>query len=74
MERAHRHKLLLVALSKGRWICIGNGQTAPSVASGRTGPRRAQLWVILVPSTFRHSRMKAANPVQPLAETMVPST
>jgi len=34
----------------------------------------AQLWRISVPSTFRHSRMKAASAVQPLADTMVPST
>ena len=33
-----------------------------------------QAWCISVPSTFRHSRMKAASAVQPLAETMVPST
>lgn len=35
---------------------------------------RCQLWVIFVPSTFRHSRMKAARPVQPFADTMLPST
>jgi hypothetical protein len=32
------------------------------------------VWVIFVPSTFRHSRMKAARPVHPFAETMLPST
>src|SRR5690606_1538393 len=31
-------------------------------------------WLISVPSTLRHSRMNAASPVQPLAETIVPST
>jgi len=34
----------------------------------------AQECVIVVPSTFMHSRMKAARPVQPLAETILPST
>ena len=29
---------------------------------------------ISVPSTFRHSRMKAASPGQPLADTRLPST
>ena len=54
-------------------------------ASGATGTGRAPKsqaalacctspWLICVPSTLRHSRMKAARPVQPLAETMVPST
>ena len=33
-----------------------------------------QPWWISVPSTFRHSRMKAARPGQPLPETSVPST
>jgi hypothetical protein len=33
-----------------------------------------QVWVIFVPSTVKHSRMKAASPVQPFAETIVPST
>ncbi len=34
----------------------------------------AQRWRISVPSTARHSRMKAASAVQPLADTIVPST
>jgi len=34
----------------------------------------AQVWRISVPRTLRHSRMNAARAVQPLAETMVPST
>lgn len=36
--------------------------------------QKPQGWWISVPSTFRHSRMNAASAVQPLAETIVPST
>jgi len=36
--------------------------------------RRISPWRISVPSTFRHSRMKAASPGQPLADTRLPST
>ena len=51
---------------------------AKDVGGAKRGLRatclRCQLCVIFVPSTFRHSRMNAARPVQPLAETMLPST
>ena len=63
---------------------------APGAATRRAGGRaakghgpcpfalsseqRAQVCRISVPRTLRHSRMKAARPVQPFAETMVPST
>ena len=46
-------------------------QPAPRLCSAVLEP--AQLWRISVPSTFRHSRMKAASAVQPLADTIVPS-
>lgn len=59
-----------------RDVCIPSPET-PSGALGMPAYWAAgsdQVCLISVPSTFRHSRMKAASPVQPLAETMVPST
>lgn len=51
---------------------------ALSLANGwRAGARQPfwrHAWRISVPSTFRHSRMNAASAVQPLADTIVPST
>ena len=68
----------------GTWqVVVKNRETRTAQAeagaqAGRPGCPRlsgmAQLWVILVPSTAMHSRMNAASPVQPFAETMVPST
>ena len=48
-----------------------NRHLQPGMATFRSD---TQVCRISVPSTFRHSRMKAASPVQPLAETIVPST
>ncbi|GGL63309.1 hypothetical protein GCM10011392_17460 [Wenxinia marina] len=57
--------------------------SADTAKGPRGGPLRGapdgcaagrQVWRISVPSTLRHSRMKAASAVQPLAETMLPST
>ncbi len=55
----------------------GSAGTAPAAdrysAAAACGERVAP-WRTSVPSTLRHSRMKAASAVQPLAETIVPST
>ena len=46
----------------------------PDQAALRSSRIRISPWRISVPSTFRHSRMKAARPGQPLADTRLPST
>lgn len=53
---------------------LARNQRPAAALAGWSSRTPRQLWVIRVPSTFRHSRMKAASPVQPLAETIVPST
>jgi hypothetical protein len=75
-ERRPVEPLLLVqqsALTQRLWLQTPSGRP-PEGTQLSISPSVDYVWVIFVPSTFRHSRMKAARPVHPFAETMLPST